>query len=260
MSFSNTETMALYRPKTSTLITKQIRHLLSVHQGAFIILIIAQLFGLILTMAAEKTSFQMGGNAGEYVKLSLTHYGGQALFIFPMLVVMGLAFSLGLKQTKNMMASYISNGQSNVLANTVFISILSLAVGMTSYLVMISFKLFLFQLSDVEQYTTVMFPSVTEMFIGCLAAILYIFLFSMIAYFAGEALSFNKLLFIIIQVGLFLFYGFYGFTGIDIVRERIVSFYGGEASILLFAGKVLITCFILLCLNLLFVEKEEVRK
>lgn len=260
MSFNNTETMALYRPKTSTLITKQIRHLLSVHQGALIMLIIAQVFGLLLSVGAEKTSFQMDGNIGEHVKLSLTHYNGQALFLFPMLVVMGLAFSLGLKQTKNMMATYISNGQTNVLANTLFIGLLSFAIGMTSYVVMTSFKLFLFQFSDVEQYTSVIFPSITEMIFGCFAAILYIFLFSMIAYFAGETLSFHKLLFIIIQVGLFLFYGFYGFTGIDVVLERIVGFYGGETNILLFAGKVLGTCFILLCLNLLFVAKEEVRK
>lgn len=259
MSFSNAGPISMTQVSQMDTIMKQFKLKLSMYRGSIGMMIMAQLLGLLLSYGGYKSTFHMGGEEGDVLKLALIHYNGQGVFIFPILVMVGLAFSLGMKRAKNTMASYVTTGTTNVFANTLLISTLSTCIGVTSYMLMIVFKLIVFQVEPISEFILLEIPTIPQMLLGCFAVILYTLLFSMFAYFLGELLSFHKVFFAIVIVIAFLIFGFYGLIGIDTVRDWLATFYMHEGSMILFSSKVLGSCVILFCFNLFMVHKEEVR-
>lgn len=261
MSFSNTEHLTVKKVSEWDIIKKQVRLKFNIYQGSIVMIILAQIFGLCLSIGSSSYTFFSGGSEGNYfLEFSQIDYDGQPIIVFTILGLVGLSFSLGLRHIKDMSASFISNGKTNTISNVIFLSLISLCSGVIAYVLTICLKVIVLYVQGIESFYIVELPAINELLVASAGTVLYALLFSMISYFIGELYDSNKFLFAIFIGFTFVIAMVYGVAGVDTIREWIHSFLSKEHYIHLFAIKVLAIIAILFSSILLIARKVEVRK
>ncbi|HLR64880.1 MAG TPA: hypothetical protein VK075_05575 [Pseudogracilibacillus sp.] len=258
MSFTNNQIASIKQAQAKQIIWKQVKLKWHVYQSAFLFIILAQLFGIILSYG-QGSSMSVGyDEESNFIELAMTYFNGQSIIVLPIVGLFGLAFSLGLKQTKQMMATVVTTQAINVYSNVIFIIISSVLVGISSYLLSLIVKSIIFQYFTTSTTMVIAQVGGVDLIKGLFAAVLYTVLFSVIGYFLGELFTAYKWLFAII---ILLFAG-YLMTGLSFFEKMIINlhqFIFQEGSIGLFTAKVVGIVLLLFIFILVIVRRQEVR-
>lgn len=260
MSFNNTENVHLTNTSRWDIIKKQVQLKFNMYQGPIVMIILAQIFGLFLSLGSTSSTFRSGYEEEYFLEFSQVDYNGQAIIVFTILGLVGLSFALGLRQIKDISVSFISNGKTNTISNVIFLSLLSIISGVMAYVLSICMKVIVLYAQGIDSFAFVELPVLSEILVACVGTALYALFFSIISYFLGELYDSNKLLFIIFIAFTFVIAMVYGVAGVDAIRQWIYTFIGKEHYIHLFAVKILAILTILIGSILLLARKVEVRK
>lgn len=258
MSFTNDQTVTVVKPDTWNLVWKQTKLKWHMFQGSFLFVILAQLFGIITSVSDRQSMSASFNESSNFIELIMTTYNGQSIIILSLVATFGLSFALGLKQTKEVMASFVTSHKVHFYSSFIFIVLMSIGVAISAYLLSFVTKAFIFQFFVTEQTAIVTTASMGEIVKGMVATILYALLFNVLAYFLAELFSSFKVVFGIVVLA-FVAYAFTGFPLLYVAIVNIDQFIYREPSLILFACKIIGIVIVLAALTITMTRKREVR-
>lgn len=243
--------MSLAEVSLSSIIFKQYIYKLKGNSGLVYTLIIAQLFGLLLSMG-PKSGMSSGD---EVLHVSVKTFSGDTTVFLSFAWIIVIAAILTTKQYQNMEFSLVTNRVSSSLSNIMFLLTCSSFAGITSTLMSVLYRVIMVFTSD--QASVIFNGTITtnDLLLGILVSSLYMILLAAVAYLVRLIIEVNKMFAIIVPV---VFIGLLT-TNTQFFGD-VIKFYVLENSLALFTLKVLITAIILFGMSVLLSNRMEVNR
>lgn len=245
MSFNKTN----YR----TLVKKQYQYKMKVYLNVFNSLIILQLFSLLLV---NPTMSQ--GVGGYGINASLDSYSADFSIVFTLLWGFITAFLITTKAYREDDYTFVTNNQTQVIANSLFLLTISFIGGLTAILSGYLYRIIFYFVNDTSN---IIWHNLTifECFIGVIATSMFVLLFTALGYFSGILVQLQKIFIVILPA---LFIGLLiisGQAGKNNFLVKTYLFYFQEANLVIFIFKILLTSGLLFFLSMVLFKNKEVR-
>lgn len=230
------ETVPFQQVDFSTILKKQFLYKVHAHYSMFSTMVILQLIGVIFAFGGENY-----GTGTENIMLNVKISSGSIVIGFTLFWIFIMAILMTTKQNKSMMHTFITNKKLNHLSNILFLLLLSVIGGISSYLIGFFIKTITFLWYSTENIIVVEKITFVEVILGIVVTTLYMFLLGAIGYFLGEIFALHRLFIIIIPV---IFIGF-----LIIFHESALGpmfdFFTQESNFVIFTIKVFIVTSVL---------------
>ncbi|MBS4210144.1 hypothetical protein [Bacillus sp. FJAT-50079] len=246
--------MSFIEMSLTNVVKRQFRFKLKAYSGMFGTLVIMQLIGLVFSLLGP---YQYSGyGLTSATNVSFHYYSTDVVILFTMLWAFISALLITTKATRYDDFAFITNRMSSLLANILFLFAAGAVGGISAILCSYIVKIFYYFTGNIE----FMSSSPGQIFIGFVAATLYVFLFSAFGYLIGAFIQMSKLFIIIFPA---LFIGMIA-VGVPLGQEEkitaIYHFFASESSLLLFALKIIIVSGLCFVCSAAILNRMEVRK
>lgn len=236
----------------SEAVKKQFAYKLKAYHGMFGAMIIFQLIALFFSFRGEFAS-----TSHNNLTITTNVYAADIIVTFSLLWAFTMAIYLTNKASKNMMFTFVTDKQTNHIANLLFIIFFSVVGGVTATLLGYVVRLFIIIYYGTERILFFDPITITGLLISIVTAILYHLLVAIIGYTIGELVQLHRSLMFIIPIILFGFFA----TGINLMEEPyFINFFIFETSFSLFTLKVIVTSVILFSIATQVGRGLEVRR
>jgi len=223
--------------------------------GIFSTMIIVQLVAILFSFGESSV-----GSGMNNIHIHSTGYAGNILLFLTFAWAGMMGFRLTLKQSKDVMYTFVTDRKTNHLANVLMIATLSIVGGVSAYLISFIFKITMYLWRGTDTLLFIEKPAVSFLLIGMVGTILYMMLVASLAYFIGEIIQFHKVFVIIVPVfilGMLIVSVNYGYME---WYSNILPYYIFEKNFIMFIVKTLSTSVIALFLAALIGQRLEVRR
>src|SRR5690625_3113036 len=163
-------------------IKTQYQFKLRAHHGMFSTMIIVQIIVLFL-------GYNSVGSGINNVSVNSVVYSGEAIIILTIAWAAIMGFRLTMKQSKNMMFTFVTDRKTNHISNVLFIVTLSIIGGISAYLLSFIFKISMYLWKGSENLLFIEEITLNGLLIGLSATVLYALLLAAFAYFIGEVID-----------------------------------------------------------------------
>ncbi|HHV64579.1 MAG TPA: hypothetical protein GXX46_05845 [Peptococcaceae bacterium] len=198
----------------------------------------------------------MYGASNVLISLSVRNYSSDIVIIATMIWALALAIMQTKKQAKNMDFTLVSNRLTSCLSDIGILATISFLGALTSvFSGMLQRLLMYFALEHSTIINSSFKPPLAELALDVVAVALYIFLIAAGGYLFGMLLEISRLFAFLIPA---LILGLA--RGQNNYFTDFLGFYITETSLLLFAGKVLLTSALCFALSILIYNRMEVRR
>ncbi|MDR3601506.1 MAG: hypothetical protein P4L49_13675 [Desulfosporosinus sp.] len=215
-------------------------------------LITAQLIALLFSLGGVSSS---GGSSGE-LSVMVKNYSANIVLIFSLVWIMFIALKLTTKQYKNMEIALVTNRITGNLSNIGMLATACVFGGITASLSGVLFRVVMYFSSDRSQIVwNGFFLAFSDLLLGIIVAILYMFVISALGYFIGVLIQLNGVFAIIVPavvMGSFKVYADFS--------QAVLKFLTFENSLPLFALKIICIAIVLFGASLLLSNRMEVGK
>ncbi|MFN7250491.1 MAG: hypothetical protein ACK4M9_06805 [Anaerobacillus sp.] len=235
---------------------KQYFYKIRAHYGIFSSLLLTQLVALAFSFMGTG---QMGAG-NEQVTVYVTYYTGNIIIAFTMVWAFISGFSLNSKLVRDGDFSFVTNRLTSNLSNLAFLLTATVIGGVTAMLassLLKTINYFIRGESIVAQSYAV---PLSQMFLGVIAAVLYVTLLGAVGYTVAILTQLNKLFVVLLPI---LFVGLLfveGRTNGEGLLAAVFKFFLSETSLFVFAVKVLTVVGVLSYAAIIMSDKVEVRK
>lgn len=230
---------------------KQYFYKLKAYTGLINRLIITQILALLFSLPGGIG--MISENNGE-ITVTIRNYSASMVMVFAFFWIVTVAIMLTTKQYKKMDSPLVTNRISGNLSDVGFLMTASVFAGMTSSLVGVLFRVIMYFTFDRSMIVyNEFFLTPSDLLLGMVAAILYMTFISALGYFIGMLAQVSMAFVICIPAVIF------GVLRVnaDLVQS-VIKFYVGEASLPLFALKILITSIVLFGISIGLSNRMEV--
>lgn len=239
--------MSLVKISLADVVKKQYLYKLIAYKGTYTTLIFLQLVGLLMNDSVSS------GSNGYFLYDIAIHSTGVSVGLTMLWAFMvGIIITTKLNRDDDFM--YVSNRLSSNLANILFLVTASVLSGVTAMLCGFLIKDILYFFADDLTMGNILVEAPSEFLIGIFASILYVLLMSALGYLLGVLVQLNRVVFFLIPVL---------YIGLTYLKhpliEGIIPFYLHEASIGLFAVKVIVTVVVCYGLAVAISNRLEVK-
>lgn len=246
--------MSLTKVSYSSLIKKQLQFKFKAYLNVFNSLIILQLFSVLLAFNPTISR----GMSGYGINGSLDTYSADFTVVFTLLWGFITAFLLTTKAYREDDYTFVTNSETQLWANSLFLLAISCIGGLTTLLSGSLYRVVFYFTSDAG---TIVWqrPTLAEFSIGAIATSMYIFLFCALGYLAGTLVQLNKIFMFILPVmfiGLLLISGNAGKANF-LVKSYL--FYFKEAHLTIFLLKIILTSGLIFYISKFLFRNKEVR-
>lgn len=210
----------------------------------------ASLFNSLIVMQLIAILFSLGGigqgSRGSFdIDFNTHYYTTDYVIVFTMIWAFILGIQITSKDYREQTTPFVTNNLAGNLSNIIFILTASSVGGFLAILSRFFFRAIVRFVFNYDKVLGInMSISLVELFMGIVATILFIFLFSSLGYLFGMLVQWNSIFIIIIPaffVGtLFYFIKVGGVSGDDLVT-RTFLFYFQEKAFFIFLLKVIVT-------------------
>ncbi|HLR52546.1 MAG TPA: hypothetical protein VK072_06705 [Candidatus Avamphibacillus sp.] len=236
------------------LVKKQYKFKLKAYVSVFNSLIILQLLAILFSF--NPTSSR--GFGGYGVDASLNNYSANISIVFTFLWGFITAFIITTKAYREDDFTFVSNNQSQGMANILYLLTISFIGGITAILSGYLYHvMFYFTTNTSEIYTQTM--TLTELFIAIVATSLFILFCCALGYLAGILVQLHKIFGIILPVVFIGLLMFNGISGGDSFLAKTFFFYFQEGNLVIFILKITITSSLLFLLSISLFRNKEAR-
>jgi len=246
--------MSLNTINCTSLVKKQYIYKMKAYVSVFNSLIILQLLAILFSF--NPTSSR--GFGGYGVDASLDNYSANISIVFTFLWGFITAYIITTKAYREDDFTFVTNNQSQGIANILFLITASFIGGTTAILSGYLYRVIFYFTADASKiYTQTM--TVSEIFIGIITTSLFVLLFCALGYLAGILVQLHKIFGIFFPV---VFIGLLMFNGIaeeGNLLTKTFFFYFREANLFIFILKIMITSSLLFLLSIGLLRNKEVR-
>lgn len=231
----------------------QFFHKMRVHARVFSGLVLFQGLFILLGILSHEHSIGMGMD--DY-SLNIDIYNSDNVIAGTMIWAFIVGCILASKQSRKIKDVFITNNVSNHLANIGCIIVMSLTAAVTAFLANYFIKIGVILVKGMEQVHFIGAMTMQQTMIGLIITCLYLLLVFSIGYCIGLFFSMNKglaisaVIVVLFATNIPEFEGFINDFG---------QFYLGEANVMLFGMKVVVTCFLLYSVTIFCNKRLEGR-
>lgn len=241
--------MSLIETSLSDVVKRQVGFKLRAYLGVFSSLMAMQLLAIVFSLLGSANIYY----GGSSISVNFSYYSADIVIGFTMLWSFISAILITTKANRYDDFTFVTNRLSSNMSNGLFLLIASVVGGITSLLSGYLIKLIIYYFKDIHAIGSI---SPKELFIGIIAAFLYVFLCSAVGYLIGIMIQISKA-FIILLPSIF--------AGMLIVGklewiEATLNFFRGESSLLLFFIKIIVLSGILFGCAAAVSNRLEVRR
>ncbi|MRH44158.1 hypothetical protein GH741_16065 [Aquibacillus halophilus] len=252
--------MSLIEVNYWEIIKKQYFFKLKAYSGVFTSMMVVQIIAFLLSLGGTGGS---GGSGSSGFSYTTGYYNGSMIIAFTMMWALITGILITTKAYRNDDFTFVANRGTSNLSNMLFLLTASIIGGTLSMLSGYLLKVFVYLIFEVDMLFDVT-HTISTLWLGIIASILYILLFSAIGYLVGVLAQISKSL-IIILAAVVIGYPIYASTGTGQRDEptlfiAITQFYQGESMLSLFALKVILTVTILFFTSLIITNRLEVKQ
>ena len=244
--------MSLIKVNLLSISVKQYFYKLKAYTTLVYGLITAQLIALLFSLGGVST---MGSSSGD-LSVTVKNYSANIVLIFSLVWIMFIALKLTAKQYTNIEIALVTNRITGNLSNIGILATACIFGGITASLSGVLFRVVMYFSFDRAQIVlNGFYLTSSDLLLGIIVAILYMFVISALGYFIGVLTQLNGAFAIIIPavvLGSFKVYGDYS--------QAVLKFFTFENSLPLFALKVICIAIILFSASLLLSNRMEVGK
>lgn len=239
-------------------VKKQYSYKMHAFINHFFHMAILHVFALLLS-AAGTMSASTGFSAG--VRMTFKGYTGDTIIIFTFLWIFVTAIITTTKEYRNMDFVFVTNRQSSNLSNIAFLLTAALVGAVSAALSGILLRLVVyFFRTDISLSPQNFLVTPYVLLLSIMVAFLYLLLFGSAGYLAGTLAQVNRLFAVLLPA---LFFGgaiYDGNNNQARILGSIIGFFFKETSLLLLAGKILVTALLFFLLAIALSDRLEVRK
>lgn len=249
--------MSLIEMNLSDVIKKQYRFKWNSFIGAFGSLATIQLLGLL---------FSIGGVGGHgfssgYVSIETTYYSANTIIVFTFLWAFITGILLTGRAARYDDFSFVTNRVSSNIANILFLLTASIIGGISAFFTKYLLKVIAYFFNHMEFIVeNSAEPLLHEFWLGIVATILYVLLFSACGYFIGTLVQLHRIFVVLVPVMIIGLVIVSGITGNGAILMPTIMFIFAEPSIILFSLKVMLICAFLFLGSMAISNRMEVRK
>lgn len=250
--------MSLTTISMGSLVKKQYQFKLKSYVGLFNSLMVVQLLAIVFSFVG---SGQSGGGGSYGPDVRISYYSADAVVYFTIMWAFISAILITTKAYREDDFTFVTNRLSGNLSNILLLLSASVIGGVTAVLSGYLIKALIYYVFDFNQVIGIgSGPSLQEFFIGLVATILTVFLFSSLGYLVGTLIQLHRTFVVVLPVvffGLLIIAG--KMTGVYSLFS-ISEFYFQESSFWLFFFKIIITATLLFSGAALMSNRWEVRR
>ncbi|MBU5467180.1 hypothetical protein KQI49_10145 [Virgibacillus sp. MSJ-26] len=246
--------MSLNKVNYMSLVKKQYQFKLKAYLNVFNSLIILQLFSILIAFNPTISH----GMSGYSYHGSLDSYTADFSVVFTLLWGFITAFLITTRAYREDDYTFVTNNQTQVWSNSLFLLTISFLSGLTAMLSGSLYRVIFYFAKDTNEIIW-HHVTLTDFFIGFMATSMYILLFCSLGYLAGTLVQLHKVFVFILPV---LFIGLLIISGNAGKNNFLVNsflFYFQEGNLILFTLKILVTSGLLFSLSMLLIRNKEVR-
>lgn len=233
--------MSLSKVHLASIVKQQYQFKLKSYINLFNPLIIMQLIAVLFSLGGIGQGSR-GGIEGDF---NIYYYTTDYVIVFTIIWGFILAIQITSKDYREQTVPFVTNNLTENLSNIIFILTASTIGGVLAILSRFLFQAIVRFVFNYDRILgTEMTISFTELLMGILATILFIFLFSSFGYMIGMLVQFNRIFVVIIPVffvGLLFYFASTGGALEDNFVYQLFKFYFQEKVFLLFFLKVMFT-------------------
>ena len=225
------------------------------HHGMFSTMIIVQLIALLLSFSNNQAGVGINN-----ISVNGVAYSGDMIILLTIAWAGIMAFKLTMKQSTNIMFTFVANRKTNHISNILFIISLSIIGSLSAYFLSFIFRISIYLWKSSEMLLFNEEITLHGLLIGLVATVLYALLFSAVAYIIGEIIQLHRVFIVIVPTVIFGFIVMV--TNFDNVEwiNQIVPFVLFETNFYLFFVKCISISIILFFLAMFVGHRLEVRK
>jgi hypothetical protein len=181
--------MSLTEVSFAEIVKKQFRYKVKAYLGVFSSLIILQLVAIAFSFNGVSSS----GSGSDSFSISISTYSANMVIAFTILWVFIISIMLTTKSYRNDDFSFVSNRLTSSLSTIVFLLAASIAAGVTAMLSSFLLKSIVYYFLSYEIIAgSTSSASAGEFFMGLIATIFYLVLFSSFGYFIGMLVQLHR--------------------------------------------------------------------
>lgn len=248
--------MFLTEVNTWDVVRKLVGFKLRAYMSVFTTLMVVQIIAILLSSGGTG---MMGTSSGD-LSITLSFYSGSLVIGFTMIWSFISAIIITTKAYRYDDFTFITNRTTSNLSNILFLLIGSIIGGTTALLSGILQRVILYFYVSSENFIYVSY-SLSEIMIGLVATILYIFLTGSLGYLIGTLAQLNKIFVFLIPA---VFFGviFYQIRNGEEAKAIVdtVEFYAQETSLIFFTVKVIVSATLLFLGAWMMTNRMEVRQ
>ncbi|MGE8204826.1 hypothetical protein ACQKP0_09705 [Heyndrickxia sp. NPDC080065] len=248
--------MSLIEIRQTEIVKKQYFFKLKSYAQFFSTMMILQVISFFLAIGGTD-SYESGSN---YFRVHITYYSATAIISLTCLWAFISAILITTKANRYDDFAFITNRVTSHLSNILFLLTASIIGGITSFLSGFLLKMIIYSFKNTEFLHGSSFTlTISEIFIGITATILYVLLFFALGYLVGTLVQLHKI-FIVIIPGLLIGLNILSLRNSGYFTEMIAGFFYNESSFLIFFIKVILTAGLLFTISIAISNRLEVRK
>ncbi|WP_154651054.1 hypothetical protein [Robertmurraya massiliosenegalensis] len=247
--------MSLANVSLMETVKKQFQFKMKAYIDAFSSLVGIQFIAILFSLAGNGGS--SGGSSSGFI-FHIKNYSADLVIVFTFIWILVTSITITTKPYRNQEFTFVTNRLSSSLSNIFFLLAASILGAITAVMSRFLIQCIAYFLFKEQLYAT---PLVTsEIMIGIVASLLYIFWISSIGYFIGALVQVHKMFAVLVPVIVVgsLFYD--GFMQRDATLIGLFQFYFFESSLALFAIKVLVTTALFYLASMSILNRMEVRR
>ena len=242
--------MSFVQMTKSEVVKRQYTYKLKAYKGAYSSLMIIQIIGILFSF----TSIMSGGGSGNSgFNYEFSVYSADIVVGFTLLWAFITGISITLQHYRCNDFAFVTNRKTSNLSNVLFLLTTAAIGGGTATLIGVAFRLLYSPFTTVDIMSAPF--TISDIFIGIIATVLYCLYFSAIGYLAGMIIQYKKLFKYLLPIG---FIGLW--IGFGEVMFSVFSFFFMETSLLLFFLKIVVTAVLCFVLASVISNRMEVRK
>jgi len=228
---------------------------LRAHHGMFSTMIVVQIIAVLFSFGNNSV-----GSGINNVSVNSVIYSGQMIIVLTIAWAAIMGFRLTIKQSKDLMFTFVTDRKTNHISNVLFIITLSIIGGVSAYLLSFIFKISMYLWKDSTMLLFNEELTLKALLIGLVATVFYTLLLAALAYFVGEIIQLHKVFVVIVPVT--ILGSIVMSENVDNVEwiNRIVPFVVFENNFLLFLMKCISIIIVLFFFSTFIGLRLEVRK
>lgn len=251
--------MFLVKSSLSDVVKHQYQFKLKAYIDLFNSLIVMQLIAIVFSLSG----IGQGSRGSFDIDLNINYYTADYVVVFTIIWAFTIAIQITSKDYREQVFPFVTNNLAQHLSNILFLLTASAIGSILAILSRYFFQVIIRFIANYDQiFVTGLTITFTELLMGIIATILYVFLFSALGYFIGMLVQLNKIFIAIIPASfigiLFYFSKVGGFSGDNFIY-RLLIFYFQEKVFFLFLLKMILTSALLYGISYFISSRLEVR-